>query len=60
MTTPVLKHDRGTLVLQGVPEVVAHLFTRDARSQSYRAPGQAYREVCELLRGHLVAYRGLT
>ena len=55
--TPVLKHDRGTLVLKDVPEVVAHLFTWDARAQTYRAPGQAYREVCELLRGQLVSYR---
>ena len=55
--TPVLKHDRGTLVLREVPEVIAHLFTWDARAQTCRAPGQSYREVCELLRGQLVAYK---
>ena len=54
---PVLKHDRGTLVMRDVPEVVAHLFTWDARSQLYRAPGQTYREVCELLRGQMVGYK---
>ena len=53
----VLKHDRGTIVLRDVPEVVAHLFTWDARAQTYRAPGQAYREVCELLRDQLVSYK---
>lgn len=37
--------------------MVAHLFTWDARSQLYRAPGQAYREVCELMRGQMVAYK---
>jgi len=55
--TAALKYDRGTLILYAVPEVVAHLFTWDARSQVYRAPGQCYREVCELLRGHNTAYR---
>jgi superfamily II DNA or RNA helicase len=33
-----------------VPEVVSDLFTWDARSQSYRAPGQAYRDVMETLK----------
>ncbi|MFC4454069.1 DEAD/DEAH box helicase family protein [Deinococcus sonorensis] len=55
--TAVLRLDRGTLTMREVPEVVRHLFTWDARSQSYRAPGRSYREVSELLRGHLVAYR---
>ena len=56
--TPVLRYDRGTLVMREVPEVVQHLFTWDARSQLYRARGQAYREISELLRGHLVGYKG--
>ena len=54
--TPALKYDRGTLVMREVPEVVQHLFTWDARSQVFRARGQAYREISELLRGHLVVY----
>ncbi|WP_370657443.1 DEAD/DEAH box helicase family protein [Deinococcus sp. KNUC1210] len=45
-----LKHDRGTLVLRQVPDVVAELFTWDARAQMWRAPGQRYREVMERLR----------
>lgn len=45
----LLRLDRGTLVMWEVPEVVSHLFTWDARSQSYRAPGRAYREVMETL-----------
>ncbi|MGI8747109.1 MAG: DEAD/DEAH box helicase family protein, partial [Deinococcus sp.] len=52
--TPALRHDRGTLVMREVPGVVTHLFTWDARSQLYRARGQHYREISELLRGHLV------
>jgi superfamily II DNA or RNA helicase len=55
--TLALRLDRGTLIVREVPEVVAHLFTWDARSQVYRAPGQTYREACELLRGQLVGYR---
>ena len=43
--------------MRDVPEVVQHLFTWDARSQTFRARGQAYREICELLRGHLVGYK---
>jgi superfamily II DNA or RNA helicase len=58
--TPVLRYDRGTLVFREVPEVVAHLFTWDARSQLFRARGQAYREISELLRGHLVGYKDET
>ncbi|MGY2896918.1 superfamily II DNA or RNA helicase [Deinococcus sp. UYEF24] len=54
---PVLRYDRGTLVMREVPAVVQHLFTWDARSQLFRARGQAYREVCELMRGHLVGYK---
>lgn len=46
-----LRLDRGTLVMPVVPEAVAPLFTWDARSQSYRAPGQAYRTVMETLMG---------
>ncbi|WP_407541304.1 DEAD/DEAH box helicase family protein [Deinococcus radiomollis] len=55
--SPVLKYDRGTLIMWEVPQVVAHLFTWDARSQLYRARGQFYREVSELLRGHGAPYR---
>ncbi|ADV68790.1 DEAD/DEAH box helicase family protein [Deinococcus maricopensis] len=55
--TPVLRLDRGTLVMREVPDVVAHLFTWDARAQTHRAPGRAYRTISELLRNHLVAYR---
>jgi superfamily II DNA or RNA helicase len=55
--TLALRLDRGTLIAREVPEVVAHLFTWDARSQVYRAPGNMYRETCELLRGQLVGYR---
>lgn len=46
----ILKLDRGTLVMRDVPEPVMHLFTWDARSQSYRAPGHSYRAVMELTR----------
>ena len=44
MTAP-LRLDRGTLVMKAVPEVVADLFTWDARSQNHRARGQDYREI---------------
>ncbi|MFC5849638.1 DEAD/DEAH box helicase family protein [Deinococcus petrolearius] len=47
---PVLRLDRGTLVMWEVPEVVSDFFTWDARSQSYRAPGQTYRDVMETLK----------
>lgn len=47
---PLLRLDRGTLVMWEPPEVVADHFLWDARSQSYRAPGQAYRDVVETLR----------
>lgn len=53
----MLSYDRGTLVMREVPEVVSHLSTWDARSQVFRARGQAYRDVCELLRGHTVGYK---
>ncbi|GGL88132.1 helicase [Deinococcus aerolatus] len=49
MTAP-LRLDRGTLVMKAVPEVVAELFTWDARSQNHRARGQDYREIVERLR----------
>ncbi|GBF06384.1 DNA/RNA helicase [Deinococcus aerius] len=45
-----LRLDRGTLVMYEVPEAVAGLFVWDARSQSWRAPGKAYRDVMERLR----------
>jgi len=48
--TVKLKHDRGTLITWETPEVIAPLFTWDDRSQLYRAPGQSYRQVVELLR----------
>ncbi|WP_216322790.1 DEAD/DEAH box helicase family protein [Deinococcus aestuarii] len=46
---PLLRLDRGTLVMWEVPGPVSGFFTWDARSQSYRAPGQAYRDVMETL-----------
>ncbi|PNY80450.1 DEAD/DEAH box helicase family protein [Deinococcus koreensis] len=48
--SPSLRLDRGTLVMREVPAVLEGLFTWDARSQSFRAPGQAYREVVEAAR----------
>ncbi|BDP40703.1 helicase [Deinococcus aetherius] len=47
--TPALRLDRGTLVMREVPPCAASLFTWDARSQSWRAPGRAYRDVMETL-----------
>lgn len=47
---PTLRLDRGTLVMREVPDVAASLFTWDDRSQSWRAPGRAYRDVMEGLR----------
>ena len=52
-----LKHDRGTLITWEVPEVIAPLFTWDARSQLWRAPGQCYRQVVETLRQHGVKHQ---
>lgn len=52
-----LQLDRGTLVLRAVPAAVAEHFTWDARSQSYRAPGQAYRDVVQALRAADVPLR---
>ncbi|GAA5502372.1 uvrABC system protein B [Deinococcus xinjiangensis] len=49
MASP-LRLDRGTLVMKEVPEALSALFTWDDRSQSYRAPGQRYREIMELVR----------
>lgn len=46
----VVRLDRGTLVMREVPDVVAALFTWDARSQNYRAPGSSYRDVMETLK----------
>ncbi|MGI8747878.1 MAG: DEAD/DEAH box helicase family protein, partial [Deinococcus sp.] len=43
--------------MREVPGVVAHHFIWDARSQLFRARGQCYREISELLRGHLVEYK---
>ena len=50
-----LTHDRGTLVLRALPEVVQDLFLWDARAQLWRAPGQSYRRVMETLRAAGVA-----
>lgn len=47
---PLLRLDRGTLVMREVPEVLSDVFLWDSRSQSYRAPGQAYRAVMETLK----------
>ncbi|MFC4427795.1 DEAD/DEAH box helicase family protein [Deinococcus navajonensis] len=52
---PLLRLDRGTLVMYEVPAPVADRFVWDARSQSWRAPGQAYREIVEALRAAGVA-----
>ncbi|RJF72649.1 DEAD/DEAH box helicase [Deinococcus cavernae] len=46
---PSLTLSRGTLVMYDAPEAVMPLFTWDARSQCYRAKGQAYRTVMETL-----------
>ncbi|UBV42015.1 DEAD/DEAH box helicase family protein [Deinococcus taeanensis] len=54
---PSLRLDRGTLVMSEVPACVAAHFTWDARSQSWRAPGHAYRAVVEALRGADVPFR---
>jgi superfamily II DNA or RNA helicase len=54
---PVLRLDRGTLVMREVPEVISSLFTWDSRSQSYRAAGQAYRDVMETLNREKVPVR---
>lgn len=54
---PLLRLDRGTLVMWEVPEAVSDLFVWDARSQSYRAPGQSYRDVMETLRRENVLVR---
>jgi Xeroderma pigmentosum group B helicase damage recognition domain len=42
---PVLRYDWGTLVMRGVPAAVRHLFTWDARSQLFQAPGLQIAEV---------------
>ncbi|MFC3720537.1 DEAD/DEAH box helicase family protein [Deinococcus metalli] len=52
-----MRLDRGTLVMRDRPEAVAGLFTWDARSQNYRAPGTRYRDVMELLRDAGIAVR---
>ncbi|WP_264775299.1 DEAD/DEAH box helicase family protein [Deinococcus aetherius] len=54
---PTLKLDRGTLVMYEVPTPVAAHFTWDARSQSWRAPGKAYRDVMEGLRAAAIPVR---
>lgn len=55
--TVKLKHDRGTLITWETPEVIAPLFTWDDRAQLYRAPGQTYRQVIELLRAHGIKHQ---
>jgi len=55
--TYTLQLDRGTLVMYAVPPAVADVFLWDARSQSYRARGQAYRQVMETLRAENIAVR---
>lgn len=52
-----LKLDRGTLVMYEVPPAIQPLFTWDARSQSYRAPGRLYRQVMETLRAANIAVK---
>ena len=52
-----LRLDRGTLVMQEVPEVVMPFFQWDARRQSYRARGQDYRRIVEGLKQANVAFR---
>ncbi|MFC4639066.1 DEAD/DEAH box helicase family protein [Deinococcus hohokamensis] len=54
---PLLRLDRGTLVMYDVPPPVADQFTWDARSQSWRAPGQAYRDIVEAMRVSGLAFR---
>ncbi|MVN86412.1 DEAD/DEAH box helicase [Deinococcus sp. HMF7620] len=54
---PTLRLDRGTLVMTEVPACVRDHFLWDARSQSWRAPGRAYREVVEALRASEVPFR---
>ncbi|TDE85043.1 DEAD/DEAH box helicase [Deinococcus sp. S9] len=49
MTAP-LRLDRGTLVMRTVPNALASFFIWDARSQNFRAPGRAYREIVETAR----------
>lgn len=46
-----LRLDRGTLVMAAVPDAASSLFTWDDRSQSWRAPGHAYRDVMTALNG---------
>ncbi|MBZ9715900.1 MULTISPECIES: DEAD/DEAH box helicase family protein [Deinococcus] len=55
--TPALRLDRGTLVMTEVPAPVRDHFLWDARSQSWRAPGRAYRAVVEALREAGVPFR---
>lgn len=57
VTVPVLRLDRGTLVMREQPDSVASHFEWDARSQSYRARGQDYRAIVETLRQAGVAFR---
>ncbi|GHG12514.1 helicase [Deinococcus piscis] len=45
MSGPILRLDRGTLIMQDPPEVVRHYFIWDERSQSWRAMGMRYRDI---------------
>lgn len=47
---PLLRLDRGTLVMKDPPAILKELFQWDERSQSWRAPGRAYRAVMETLK----------
>ena len=57
VSPPVLRLDRGTLVMYQVPEEVAPFFQWDARSQSHRARGMEYRSVVERLKQGGVPFR---
>lgn len=56
MSKPVLRLDRGTLVMQEPPEVVRDHFIWDERSQSYRARGMDYRDIALSLREAGIAF----
>ena len=66
-TTALLRFDRGTLVLEGCPELPSELkawFRFDARIDAWRAPAHRYGELIGSLRGRLAGnraprYRGL-
>lgn len=54
---PTLRLDRGTLVMTDAPASVRDHFTWDDRSQSWRAPGHAYRDVALALRAAGVPFK---